>query len=694
MNRMLPILILLLSMVSCLFCYGDLYAIASPRVCNSSNSSWNFTSTGYLDDNSDIMCNEFTNLLFPKKWYNQNWLYRTQFLIDNTQNRNTLLNTQFKILLSQDNFSYLHALPNGADIRFTDSGGRKLLNYWIERWDTTSTSQIWVNIPEVTSGSTTTIFMYYGNPHALDQSNGLAVFENHGFDDFESYFTGSIVGQVPKPSAPWNCYDGNPVLSSGFRMNTMYGFSSVVKDSCTFHMYFTKKPSIGHATSTDGLNWTVDRVHGEILANALVPMVWKENSNWYMLYRHRIDSTHHNGIGLATSSDGISWVKYQYNPILMEKDTSSWHGGIEPWGIIKVANTYYLFYSDWNSGFEQRKIGIAKSTDLYHWIKDIHNPIFTDGRFCCFPFKYGAYYYLIIPHYSSLNDYSVLELYRDKNPTFYPEEREFVRNVVTPSTEGTWNYQDQDTPFVLTDDIHRDSFHLTNNELWMYFAGAPTNTPATWFTGLTIEPDIKTALIPQKEKPLWVSKIENHIIVDKPTKNNSGKALFVHSSQGFSLLNDLDATHKDVIQLWMRADNNQINQFTLDILDAQDNLEGSIGFGRSNFIYHDTFKSRFIQTHIPYAQNSWYLIAFELNGSTYNVVVYNENNQVVFRQDGLELVAPVHKITISSDAVDRNSFVGYVDNFQVFQDQGKIYQSIEQPDTEELVYTLDDHNFN
>ncbi|HNV97298.1 MAG TPA: hypothetical protein PKL13_03190, partial [bacterium] len=299
-----------------------------------------------------------------------------------------------------------------------------------------------------------------------------------------------LLPSISKASIPWTQYVGNPVLSQ----TNDSGFSSVVKDGSLYHMYYGYS-GVNHATSTDGINWNVD-LNNPIFSGGTVPMVWKEDSTWYMLFRYLDGDL--NSVGLATSTDGIIWNEYNLNPVLEE--TSGWSGGVEAWGIMKVESTYYMFYSDWDSS--NRKIGLATSTDLINWTKDSNNPIFSGGRFCPFPFKYGDYYYLIVPHYTSGTDYSELELYRDTNPTFYEDSRDYMGVVMSPGINGEWNDIDQDTAFVLTDDIGRDSFEITNNQLWVYFAGAPTNSPTTWYTGLIIEPNIQNAL-PQETGPTW-----------------------------------------------------------------------------------------------------------------------------------------------------------------------------------------------
>jgi hypothetical protein len=85
---------------------------------------------------------------------------------------------QIKLLLTGGIFNYSEAKPDGSDIRFYDNYSNSL-HYWIESWNTTGISIIWVKIP---TAGTSQIYMYYGNPTAVSKSNGEATFLF--FDDF------------------------------------------------------------------------------------------------------------------------------------------------------------------------------------------------------------------------------------------------------------------------------------------------------------------------------------------------------------------------------------------------------------------------------------------------------------------------------------------------------------------------------
>jgi predicted GH43/DUF377 family glycosyl hydrolase len=294
----------------------------------------------------------------------------------------------------------------------------------------------------------------------------------------------------------------------------------VLKVGSVYHQYYTYlvngQEVIGHATSSDGVNWVKDVAHNPVLSHGASgqwdsvdvwsPMVWVEGNTWYMTY------TAWNGtvsaIGLATSSDGVSWVKSASNPVL--RSSGGWEGtSIEGYGIMKVDSTYYLWYNSFYYG--PRRTGLATSTDLIHWVKDANNPIFNDSgvteTFCAFPFQYEGYYYLLAPRKPwNSADYTVIELYRDTSPTMYAGSRQDLGVAISYSGGNNFDSNDLDTPFVLTDNVNRNSFSLTNNNLWCYYGGQ--NASVQWATGLTIE-KVSDVLSGNSYANIWIKEPED-----------------------------------------------------------------------------------------------------------------------------------------------------------------------------------------
>ena len=111
------------------------------------------------------------------------WGWRKPITINNTQNSNTL--TDYQVLVTLDTKSLISAgkmRSDCGDIRFTDENNN-LLNYWIESGCNTTSTKIWVKVPNIPASSSTTIYVYYGNSSATSLSNGDATFPL--FDDFK-----------------------------------------------------------------------------------------------------------------------------------------------------------------------------------------------------------------------------------------------------------------------------------------------------------------------------------------------------------------------------------------------------------------------------------------------------------------------------------------------------------------------------
>ena len=72
-----------------------------------------------------------------------------------------------------------------SDIRFTGSNQHTIYRYWIDSMNTSDYAYIWVRIEESLNTSTT-IYMYYGNEHALSMSDGAATCDF--FEDFMNPF--------------------------------------------------------------------------------------------------------------------------------------------------------------------------------------------------------------------------------------------------------------------------------------------------------------------------------------------------------------------------------------------------------------------------------------------------------------------------------------------------------------------------
>jgi len=142
------------------------------------------------------------------------WQYRRAI---NITNLNITINiTDYQVLVTlntQTLISQGKMRSDCGDIRFTNSSDY-LLNYWIESGCNTTSTKIWVKVPNIPANSNTTIYVYYGNPNATSLSNGTATFDY--FDDFNTNTTSQYTryDQSSSTTLYWDSSQGT-VYSSG-----------------------------------------------------------------------------------------------------------------------------------------------------------------------------------------------------------------------------------------------------------------------------------------------------------------------------------------------------------------------------------------------------------------------------------------------------------------------------------------------
>lgn len=124
----------------------------------------------------------------PDTWYSSVWGYRRKISVDpksvaSTTGANIV---DFPMLVSSTDpdFKYTGsggrvASSTGGDILFTNSSGT-LLSYEIEKYASTTGEVVaWVKIPFLSSTTTTSIYMYYGNASASNNQNPTGVWDSN-----------------------------------------------------------------------------------------------------------------------------------------------------------------------------------------------------------------------------------------------------------------------------------------------------------------------------------------------------------------------------------------------------------------------------------------------------------------------------------------------------------------------------------
>ena len=119
------------------------------------------------------------------------WAYRKLHEIEGS-NAGTQTNYQIRIIVHKGSgtdggehvYCNNHCRDDFGDIRFTDSDGETLLDYWMEEYTSGDKATFWVEVPSIpASPDKATVYICYGKSDATTTSNGDNTFLF--FDDFE-----------------------------------------------------------------------------------------------------------------------------------------------------------------------------------------------------------------------------------------------------------------------------------------------------------------------------------------------------------------------------------------------------------------------------------------------------------------------------------------------------------------------------
>ena len=194
-------------------------------------------------------------------------------------------------------------------------------------------------------------------------------------------------------NSEWIDYQDNPIIATSNNYYDYYGVFQpvVIYDEGIYKMWYMGsdfagggRGSVLYAVSQDGLTWT-PFANNPVMKpedyyvwdsqNVQPGAVIKEDGIYKMYYSGFSDSYGYWYIGLATSTDGITWEKYS-NPIL--SPSSNWEYQMVASAIVKFNNVYYLYYTGRN--LPTRAVGVATSIDGINFTKYSGNPILTNTK--------------------------------------------------------------------------------------------------------------------------------------------------------------------------------------------------------------------------------------------------------------------------------------------------------------------------
>jgi hypothetical protein len=158
------------------------------------------------------------------------------------------------------------------------------------------------------------------------------------------------------------------------------GSSSVVKDDSTYRMWYSAGndiggESIGYADSPDGVNWFKPR--SDPLLEAGPSGAWDEagvanpavlaTDSGFQMWYIGLDMVGVKAIGYAASPDGLTWQKYDGNPVLRSDFAVDIAFGF-PTVVQDSPNDYKMWYSVGSSIF------LATSSDGLNWTQHLDAP--------------------------------------------------------------------------------------------------------------------------------------------------------------------------------------------------------------------------------------------------------------------------------------------------------------------------------
>ena len=153
----------------------------------------------------------------------------------------------------------------------------------------------------------------------------------------------------------------------------------VIKVDSTWYMYYVGINSagtggIGLALSADGKNWT-KYAHNPIICPTQswennwvgAPAAYHDGRKFWIWFSGGFSR----GIELASSSDGISWVRENDGAPVLTGTPGGWDaGGVTHPSVIGYRDTLWMYYLGFSAvGTHHDRLGLAKSVDKLHWTK-------------------------------------------------------------------------------------------------------------------------------------------------------------------------------------------------------------------------------------------------------------------------------------------------------------------------------------
>ena len=113
-------------------------------------------------------------------WWNNDWDTRKKIMLNSAQavSKDALTQVPVLVRLHTGNFDFGNVKENGGDLRFVADDDKTPLKYHIEKFDLVNEmALVWVQVPKLTAGKNSEIYMYFGNSKATPADDAKATFD-------------------------------------------------------------------------------------------------------------------------------------------------------------------------------------------------------------------------------------------------------------------------------------------------------------------------------------------------------------------------------------------------------------------------------------------------------------------------------------------------------------------------------------
>lgn len=227
---------------------------------------------------------------------------------------------------------------------------------------------------------------------ALLLVSGLAAADTHSWTNQADFQAGTLTNldatgspgslTLARNATSFSPYAGNPVFapnSSGWDSVAVIPYS-VMRLGGTWVMWYTGTngtgEGIGRATSADGIHW-IRNPTTPLLTAADLPIVLYESGIYEMWYQYVSGAYMPSGVDYATSADGILWTPYSGNPVLQPSSSGFDSLIVSPGGVIHDVSGYRLWYSGGDGSSNTYSVGLASSSDGINWTRYSGNPVIS-----------------------------------------------------------------------------------------------------------------------------------------------------------------------------------------------------------------------------------------------------------------------------------------------------------------------------